>query len=98
MAAGEPLDPYWFLNKQVYYSFEDSVKVEKIKSIIYEWTNKQGHESCWYYPDVFHQIANIVGIKVGTPAVIPREEFCKGCKRYQEDLYGREQEFRPEEV
>lgn len=29
------------------------------KKIIQEWLDKQGHDRCWYYPDLFMKLAVI---------------------------------------
>jgi hypothetical protein len=56
---------------------------EKIK----EWINKQGHDSCWYYPEIFREICKELDIDPNIIPTIPQDEFDKGCKRYQDELF-----------
>lgn len=62
---------------------------EEAKQIIQEWVDKQGHDRCWYYPELFLKLADIFDVKMGVePKLPPRTEFEEGCKRYQNDEYG----------
>ena len=62
-------------------------KIAEIKTAIEEWIKKQGHDSCWYYPEIFREIAGILDIKYEQPNLPPRKEFEVGCSRYQEEVY-----------
>lgn len=67
----------------------DSEKLEQIRQVILEWDSKKGHDRCWYYPDLFHEIANIVGVHLVQPTEkLSREEFEEGCRMYQQQEYG----------
>ena len=68
-----------------YISSLDAVeKLNKIKREVEEWVNKQGHDRCWFYPEIFIRIKNILEIRdCPNPSLPPLEEFEKGCKRYQ---------------
>ena len=58
------------------------------KKIIQEWVDKQGHDRCWYYPELFKQLVNIFKLSPKVePKLPPREEFELGCKRYQKQEY-----------
>ena len=62
----------------------DAEKVKQIQNVISEWDGKQGHDRCWYYPDLFERIANIVGVQLNNAPVLPtRSEFEEGCRRFQ---------------
>ena len=66
----------------------DSEKVQKAKDVLQEWVDKQGHDRCWYYPDLFRQLADILKVKPSKePALPPLDEFKKGCERYQREEY-----------
>lgn len=53
------------------------------------WTDKQNHERCWYYPDLFRQLVAVFGVKsVKAPQLPPRAEFEAGCRRYQDEEFG----------
>ncbi|MEN9626022.1 MAG: hypothetical protein RL557_350 [archaeon] len=68
----------------------DSEKVQKAKHVIQEWIDKQGHERCWYYPDLYRQLAEIFQVtQTKTPALPPLEEFKKGCEKYQQEEYNK---------
>jgi len=67
----------------------DTEKLKQIRSVVEEWANKQGHDRCWYYPDLFHQIAVILDVELPkTPVLPPRVEFEEGCRRYQNEEFG----------
>jgi hypothetical protein len=56
--------------------------------IIKEWSDKQGHDRCWYYPDLFTKLASLFKLSLKVkPSLPPRHEFEEGCKRYQDEEY-----------
>ena len=61
---------------------------DKTREIIEEWSNKQGHDRCWYYPDLFKKLIDLYDIKVNQPILPSLEEFKEGCKKFQEEEYG----------
>ncbi len=62
-------------------------KCDEAKRLIEEWVNKQGHDSCWYYPEIFRQLAELFKVKYTDQNLPPRKEFKKGCERYEQELY-----------
>ncbi len=63
-------------------------KVNTAKKILQEWVDKQSHERCWYYPDLFRKLIEIFEINVSkNPNLPPLEEFKKGCEKYQQEEY-----------
>jgi hypothetical protein len=63
--------------------------LDKAKALLQQWVDKQGHDRCWYYPDIFTQLCTLLGVKPTTdPSLPPRAEFEKGCARYQSEEYG----------
>jgi hypothetical protein len=59
----------------------------KAKTVVQEWANKKGHDRCWYYPELFRELAAIFEIAASDPCLPPRNEFEQGCRRYQEEVY-----------
>ena len=63
-------------------------KLKVVEEIVQEFVDKQGHERCWYYPDLFNRLSQTLNI---TPTINPslpsREEFEEGCRRYQMEQY-----------
>lgn len=60
----------------------------KTQEIIQNWVNQQSHDRCWYYPDLFQKLVKLHSIKPNiNPQLPPREEFERGCKKYQEEEY-----------
>lgn len=58
------------------------------RAVIQEWVDKQGHERCWYYPELFNRLVGVLGITVNVPPQLPSlTEFQAGCKKYQEEQY-----------
>lgn len=62
-------------------------KCERIKETIQEWANKQGHDRCWYYPDLFKHLADILDMDIQPGQLPPRKEFEQGCLKYQNEEY-----------
>ena len=63
-------------------------KYSEAKKIVQEWVDKQGHERCWYYPDLFRRLINVFEITpTRDPALPSLEEFQKGCEKYQREEY-----------
>lgn len=71
----------------------DAEKLAQIERIVQEWTDKQGNDRCWYYPDLYRRIVGVLGIEPKLASDLPpRQEFEHGCKRYQDEEYGKRQE------
>ena len=63
-------------------------KYHEAQHLIQEWVNKQGHDRCWYYPDLFRKLADTFQVKLSQePSLPPLEEFKKGCEKYQQEEY-----------
>lgn len=64
--------------------------VDKARSLIQSWLDKQGHDRCWYYPEIFRELADLFGIKPTVDPQLPSvEAFQGGCQRYQAEQYGK---------
>ncbi len=69
---------------------ESRITLNMTKSTLQEWADKQGHDRCWYFPDIFGQLARILGITPEkTPELPSEEEFKAGCERYRLEQYGK---------
>lgn len=67
----------------------DQQKVHKAKQVIQQWMDAQGHDRCWYYPELFNQLVELFDIKsTKEPQLPPLEEFKEGCCRYQKEEFG----------
>lgn len=71
-----------------------AAKLEKMlrasRTLLQNWTSKQGHERCWYYPDVFDQLHVTLGLEL--PArrpTIPQDQFEAGCLEFQRSEYAK---------
>jgi transcriptional regulator with XRE-family HTH domain len=63
-------------------------RLEMAKTVLAEWQNQQGHNACWYYPDVFNSLCAILGVESKQPKSLPpEEEFKRGCRRYRREIY-----------
>jgi hypothetical protein len=70
---------------------DDSEKVGAARSALERWINQQGHERCWYYPEIFNELVQILGVEQTAPSRLPPlAEFRQGCRRYQEEEFGQE--------
>ncbi|MDZ4256092.1 MAG: hypothetical protein U1C71_00650 [archaeon] len=64
------------------------MKFDQAKRIIQEWVDQQGHERCWYYPELFNQLMEVFDIRSTKEKKLPPlEEFKEGCRRYQKEEY-----------
>jgi hypothetical protein len=67
---------------------ENDIKLAQIRAAVQRWLDKQGHERCWYYPEIFQEIVDILGIKPTVQPNLPPEcEFKEGCERYRGEEY-----------
>jgi len=71
-------------------SFQDTQrKYDLARAVVQEFVDKQEHERCWYYPELFDRLTKIFGIApTRNPELPSREEFERGCSRYQAEQYG----------
>ncbi len=66
----------------------NGIKLFQIEQAVRKWMNKQGHDRCWYYPEIFQEIIEILEIKeLVHYTAIDRKEFEGGCHRYQDELF-----------
>lgn len=58
------------------------------RDILQEWVNKQGHERCWYYPDIFSKLCKYLEVEENKiPLLPPKEEFRENCQKYEAEQY-----------
>lgn len=63
-------------------------KCEEAKQLIQSWIDKQGHDRCWYYPEIFEKLIAIYDIKSTISTNLPsRSEFREGCLLFEEQQY-----------
>jgi hypothetical protein len=61
----------------------------QVRATIQSWLDQQGHNRCWYYPELFRQLVQILQLTMTVePSLPPRCEFEGGCRRYQDEEYG----------
>jgi hypothetical protein len=73
---------------------EAEEKMTQAKTLLQKWVDQQGHDRCWYYPDVFRELATLLGVEVKIdPKLPPLQEFQEGCKRYQKEEYEQTTQF-----
>jgi hypothetical protein len=65
----------------------DTQTVRQATQIVSDWTSKQGHDRCWYYPELFNELAALLGIEARDPGLPSRQEFELGCRRYRAEQY-----------
>lgn len=71
-------------------SMEEKSKLhDKAKKIVEEWCNKQEHNRCWHYPELFNNLAEVFDVCNFNPKRVSREEFESGCDRFVEEEYGK---------
>ena len=63
-------------------------KLQRVKALVQEWLDQQGHERCWYYPELFNRIAHELGLtSTKAPSLPPQAEFENGCRQYTDEQY-----------
>jgi hypothetical protein len=61
----------------------------EVRQIVQEWLDKQGHNRCWWFPELFKRLATTLDLKPTVePELPPRPEFEQGCKQYQDEEFG----------
>lgn len=56
--------------------------------ILESWLNKQGHDRCFWHPEVLQMLANVYGLKQTVPSELPPiEEFRLGCALFTNEEY-----------
>lgn len=93
IADGEPL--FHITEEGQQKVLKTQTTLDEIKQAVLLVANKQGHDSCWYYPEIFIQILNLLGIELNElnldlSKLPTREEFEQGCKKFADELYSRE--------
>lgn len=73
-------------------SSERADRLATITKVVTEWQAKEGHDACWYYPDLFAQIMTALNIEPKLHSVPPRGQFEDGCRKFQDQTYGPKQE------
>jgi hypothetical protein len=73
---------------RVYRMSPEGLRLERVKAIIQEWLDQQGHDRCWYYPELFNRLARELGLtSTRAPGLPSREEFEEGCRQYIDEQY-----------
>lgn len=68
--------------------FIQAIKIEKARKALIKWQDTQRHDKCWYYPDIFNELCQILDVEYKTPKSLPPyKEFTEGCKKYQYEVY-----------
>lgn len=63
-------------------------KLDLIKNEVQAWLDKQGHDQCWFYPEILQKIVDILEIKATIDPNLPTEEqFKEGCKVFCLEKY-----------
>ena len=58
------------------------------QAVLQRWVNQQGHDRCWYYPDLFRELAVILEVTpTKDPSLPSLEEFKRGCEQYQREEF-----------
>ena len=66
------------------------LKLEQIRTLVQEWVDKKQHDRCWYYPEIFRSIAEILNVTPTGPVDrVTEPEFRGGCDRFTKE------EFKP---
>lgn len=67
---------------------------KRVRFILESLSRRTGHDLCHYEPDAFTQLFKLYQIPMPVDLMLPpRREFQKGCRRYQNKLYGRRSIF-----
>jgi hypothetical protein len=62
--------------------------LQQTKDLLQSWVDKQGHDRCWYYPEIFEQLCKLFEVVPTNYKRLPsRKAFEEGCRRYQDLQY-----------
>lgn len=65
-------------------------KFRETITILKNWANLKGQDNCWYHPEILKELCDIWNIPINNNSQLPpRNEFEKGCKSYQDKIYGK---------
>jgi hypothetical protein len=73
-------DRLWFGNHQ-------EAKLKIGQELLQSWIDKQKHDRCWFYPDIFMQLCQLHGLTVNMTPDMTEEEFEKGCAQFRKELF-----------
>lgn len=60
-----------------------------VKELLIKWANLSGQDKCWHHEDILTKLCEVFEIPIlEKPVLPPRCEFEKGCKDYQDKIYG----------
>lgn len=63
-------------------------KCDQVRAEILAWANKQGHDQCWYYPEIFIAIAEILDMSLEIkPKLPPQHVFREHCQQWESTIY-----------
>lgn len=66
--------------------------VSEASRLLQSWLDKQDHDRCHYYPEIFDQLCMLFGVKNTIPVTrVCRAEFEEGCRRFQDAEYETEE-------
>ena len=64
------------------------IEASEVRQIVQSWLDKQGHDRCWYYPEIFTELSRALDLRGVKPPQLPSlAEFKAGCERYQREQY-----------
>jgi outer membrane protein assembly factor BamE (lipoprotein component of BamABCDE complex) len=63
--------------------------IEQVKQILEEWISQQGHNQCWYYPELFRRLCTLLDVKFVEPNLPNRRQFEIGCLKFQNEVFTR---------
>ena len=83
--------PIWMTD--AYRAIENDITaVHEARHALRRWAEHQGHDRCWWHPDILCVLATILGVSIPEPRLPPREEFRTACARYETAQYEQHKE------
>ncbi len=61
-------------------------RLAMVEMLLKGWIAKQGHAKCWYYPDIFRQLCQAIGLEAPETPAPPIGEFKIGCAQYTREV------------
>lgn len=63
-------------------------RCERTEELLKSWVDKQSHNKCWFYPEIFRELCSLHRVYPSLPDLLPsQEEFKEGCDKYRRELY-----------
>jgi hypothetical protein len=62
--------------------------MNQCRTLLTRWVGERRHARCWYYPEIFRQLCEVLNVQADEPTRVSRQEFETGCRRFTDEEFG----------